>query len=235
MRHATPQRSVFDDMEDAAANLPFDNASNGYDSQRSYNGENYSNWSKGEILKSTNINPANTAAIMGDCDQIDIVCTAGNTTTNIELFNNFSSVQKIANASDFPAGQPTFTTAGNLSFPTAGTASVVSCPTYAYRAFFDSNVSQPFIIKFIRFSSLTASQQSNKITVFQKTFMGATIQNSINIKSYVDPRQMQTLIVDLPVSILIDGERGISFSLLASELVTLSLFISRTEKATLSK
>lgn len=77
----------------------------------------------------------------------------------------------------------------------------------------------------LRYSYTSDSQLDQEIVIFQRTIFGAYKENRISPRSYFDPNQQQSKVVDIPISFGINAEVGINIALLPSEVVTLNLFV----------
>jgi hypothetical protein len=79
----------------------------------------------------------------------------------------------------------------------------------------------------LRYSYTSDSQLDQEIVIFQRTIFGAYKENRISPRSYFDPNQQQSKVVDIPISFGINAEVGINIALLPSEVVTLNLFVEQ--------
>lgn len=85
----------------------------------------------------------------------------------------------------------------------------------------------------LRYSYTSDSQLDQEIVIFQRTIFGAYKENRISPRSYFDPNQQQSKVVDIPISFGINAEVGINIALLPSEVVTLNLFVEQQTKPTI--
>jgi hypothetical protein len=115
------------------------------------------------------------------------------------------------------------TTAG--SGATMGTnACIISCTQVPYRVIHEATRNNLLYIEKFRLSVLHGTQIDQSFTYFKNTFLGGVTSNNIAPRSEFKPNQYQTLIVDVPMKIGIDAERGLSYSLIAQEKVTITMF-----------
>jgi hypothetical protein len=82
----------------------------------------------------------------------------------------------------------------------------------------------PFQVKRLRYSYTSESQLDQEIVIFKRTIFGKYTENRISPRSYFDPNQQQSKVVDIPIEFGIDAETGIEVNLLASEVVTFNFF-----------
>lgn len=124
----------------------------------------------------------------------------------------------------------------------------IQCRQIPYKTLLEATKVSPFLVNKTRISvtgasSLSAttlnSQFDYDYTHVTNTFLGAVRSNPISPRSYFNPNQFQTNVVDLPVSYLIDGEKGINYQLLngggVQVTTTITLFISKYDKVTNGK
>jgi hypothetical protein len=115
----------------------------------------------------------------------------------------------------------------------------ISCRQIPYVALIRSIGIQPFYIEKIRLSVLSVSQTAQNFVHVYDSFLGSKHRNNISPLTYLAPSQYQNKIVDIPLSLKIDGERGLEYTMNGfennnvNEIVTLSIFISRYYKHTL--
>jgi hypothetical protein len=172
-------------------------------------------------------------------------------TQKIEFFNYLRSIVKIVNANitaSLPfayadiaitvagaAGTPNlvsrvyFTDAGSLVIESAaGTLCTLSCTTVPYRTLFEGSASLPFKVEKLRFSFTTDPQLDEEITVFRNTIFGSYSEKKISPRTFLDPNQQQSKVVDIPMSFQVNCETGINLNILSGETVSLALFVSTT-------
>ena len=82
----------------------------------------------------------------------------------------------------------------------------------------------PFRVVRLRYAYTSDNQLDQEIIVYKQTIFGKYSENRISPRSYFDPNQYQSKVVDIPISFSIDAETGINLSLLASEVVTFNFF-----------
>lgn len=127
--------------------------------------------------------------------------------------------------------------AGNLVYrdfttATAGTCTI-SCTQVPYRALFDYAFRGAFTIQAMRMKFSNAAQINNALTTVEKTFLGLQKQNSIPVSTYISPDQFQSLIVDMPVPIRIDADKGIQYTIEGGNTVNLNMRIGEYSKSVL--
>lgn len=115
---------------------------------------------------------------------------------------------------------------------TAGTCTI-SCTQVPYRALFDYSFRGAFTIQSMRMKFSAAGQIDNSMTTVEKSFLGLQKQNSIPISTYISPDQFQSLIVDMPVPIRIDADKGIQYTINAGNTVNLNMRIAEYSKSVL--
>lgn len=126
---------------------------------------------------------------------------------------------------------------GTVGFDQTGTLNVygamgnpkatIGCGEYPYNSLVESTKVLPFRVVFMRIAVQTNAQLNNQILHFTRTFGGGYKQNQINVRSYKKPTQFQNLEVDTLAPYVIDGEKGLRYSLEIGEVVQLGLFINR--------
>lgn len=106
-----------------------------------------------------------------------------------------------------------------------GTAAcIISCTQVPYRVIHEATRNNLLYIEKFRLSVKTSAQIDQSFTYFKNTFLGGVTSNNIAPRSEFKPNQFQTLIVDVPMKIGIDAERGLSYSLVSQEKVTITMF-----------
>jgi hypothetical protein len=188
--------------------------------------------------------------------QVGIKCTntSASTTNTVELFNYLRSISKLKNAAVttsvpgiFPnitlteAAPNTIITAtrtyfdenGNLNINEGSSDAVtVQGTTIPYSALFEGSATLPFRVTKLRYAYTSESQLDQEIIIFSRTLFGAYNENRISPRSYFDPNQQQSKVVDIPISFDINILTGIQIALLASEVVTLNMFVDTQTKPT---
>lgn len=123
-----------------------------------------------------------------------------------------------------------FDTSGKLS-ATGSTAytSVLSvdCPQYTYRGLLKSSGRRPFRIVGIRMTVLTDGQIDNEIVHFTSNFLGASNRNVLSPRTFFNPQQFQTKIVDIQCNFPIDDQKGFLYKINANETVKWNVLIER--------
>ena len=122
---------------------------------------------------------------------------------------------------------------GNVVYPGAGgTQAIISCQVVPYYTLVQSTLVTPFSIIAMRYSSVTATQYNNQVSLYRRTFLGGWVKNPLSPKSYVSPYQYQGQIVDIPINIDIDNETAIVVKVNNGETITFSLFLGDISKPT---
>jgi hypothetical protein len=125
----------------------------------------------------------------------------------------------------------------------------IQCRQIPYKTLLEATKVSPFLVNKTRISvtgssALPASTLNSQFdfdyTHITNTFLGAVRSNPISPRSYFNPQQFQQNVVDLPVSYLIDGEKGINYQILSASggsflTATVTLFISKYDKVTNAK
>lgn len=104
---------------------------------------------------------------------------------------------------------------------------VIGCGEYPYQSLLESTKTLPFRVTFLRIAVQTTAQLNNQIKHFTRTFSGGLKENQINVRSYKKPTQFQNLEVDTKTPFVIDGEKGLVYSLEIGEVVQIGMFINR--------
>ena len=175
--------------------------------------------------------------------------TSSSTTNNVQLFNFLRLISEIGDASlttsvpgIFPnitltEGTPNtiitntrtyFNQAGSLLINEGASDGVtVEGTTVPYLTLVKGSALLNFKVGKLRYSYTSDSQLDQEIVIFQRTIFGAYKENRISPRSYFDPNQQQSKVVDIPISFGINAEVGINIALLPSEVVTLNLFVEQ--------
>jgi hypothetical protein len=172
-------------------------------------------------------------------------------TLTFELFNYLNSYTRIQNAAYINAtylyiplltyeglaaiaathnGTVGFASNGDLKIngdaAAAEAVATIGCSEVGYSGLFEASAITPFKIDFFRYTCLTASQINKTITWFQKSFSGGTLENVISPRAYFKPTQFQNLTLDITVTLTIGIDKGIRTTLLPSENILLSFFVT---------
>jgi len=190
--------------------------------------------------------------------QVGIKATNSNSSADntIELFNVLRPIWEIANStltSAVPAifsnitlteGTPNtiiiatrayFEQDGDLVIGrSSGNGSLIQGTTVPYNTLCKGIAAGlPFNVVKLRYSYTSDSQLDQEIVIFKRTIFGKYTENRISPRSYFDPNQQQSKVVDIPVSFGVDAETGIQTTLLASEVVTFNFFVDQTTRPTI--
>jgi len=111
-------------------------------------------------------------------------------------------------------------------------SAVIGCGEYPYISLQESIKSLPFRVTFLRIAVQTTAQLNNQIVHFTQTFAGGYKSNRINVRSYKKPTQFQNLEVDTATPFVVDGEKGLEYSLEIGEVVQIGMFINRWARPT---
>lgn len=187
------------------------------------------------------------AQLFQGLSQINIrIANAGATDQPVELFNAIRSISKISNtgitsltpfsAADRNAanlnGLIWWGNEGNLNFQNAaGGVTTISCREIPYKALLDSTMSSPFLVSKLRVAFSNDAQIDENFQFNMNSFMGRTKGDSINPRSFFDPKQNQNLIVDVKQSFRVDRETGLVYNVQAGQNIRATLYIPRARKA----
>ena len=103
----------------------------------------------------------------------------------------------------------------------------VDCPQYTYRALLKSSGRRPFRIVGIRMTVTTDGQIDNEIVHFTSNFLGASNRNVLSPRTFFNPQQFQTKIVDIQCNFPIDDQKGFLYKLNGNEIVKWNVLIER--------
>jgi len=178
---------------------------------------------------------------------IKITNTSSSTTNKVQLFNYLRLISEITDAgltSSVPGifpnitlteGTPNtiitntrtyFDASGNLLINEGASDGIlVQGTTVPYLTLVKGSSILPFKVAKLRYAFTSDSQLDQEIVVFQETIFGAYKENRISPRSYFDPNQQQSKVVDIPISFGINCEVGLEIALLPSEVVTLNMFV----------
>lgn len=187
--------------------------------------------------------------------QVGVKATNNNTgaSNTIELFNVLRPIWEVANASLTDAlpgifsnitlteGTPNtiilatrayFEQDGDLVIgKSSGNGSLIQGTTVPYVTLCKGIAAGlPFNVAKLRYSYTSDSQLDQEIIIFKRTIFGKYTENRISPRSYFDPNQQQSKVVDIPISFAVDAETGIQTTLLASEVVTFNFFVDAQTK-----
>jgi hypothetical protein len=102
----------------------------------------------------------------------------------------------------------------------------VSCKQIPYRSLVKYSERGSFRINKMRMKFSDSAQINNDIQWKEKTFLGSTKTNTVSVSSYFRPDQFQSLLVDVPVPIRIDAEKGLFYTINAGNTVLINMFVS---------
>ncbi len=190
--------------------------------------------------------------------QIDIIIESNLTSDlNIELFNRFGSVSYISNPAintmnvfdleelktqieSLDPCAPTISInyiywdkEGNLVFRVSETEFVkIRCQQVPYRYLLESSAINIFRLSKMRVIYTTSAQIDNPFFYVRKSFLGLYKSIPFIPRNYFRTNQFQNLIVDIPINIDIDGERGLTYLVNAglNQKTTLNIFVSKFYK-----
>jgi len=178
--------------------------------------------------------------------QVDIkIVNAGLTNEKVELFGKSRSFTEIINTAinAYGAFSAEDRNAANLNSlvywadngdliiqNAAGALTTVSCKQVPYRTLFNSSAIQPFKIEKVRLTVTNDSQIDNDINDVSLTFLGKVDRNSLSPRSFLNPTQFQSKIIDIPYKVEINSEKSIEYVVNAGETTTFNFFISQYRK-----
>ena len=214
-------------------------AASGYDDQMSYDPD---------APSFTGPNP-NTPARTRQKASFDLVMTnTHGSQLQIELFNELRTFTENLNTSLAAAPVNMVPQLSNTGLQLAGVGIVgydstgkliatnataynavltVDCPQYTYRALQKSSGRRPFRIVGIRMTVTTDAQIDNEIVHFTSNFLGASQRNVLSPRTFFNPQQFQTKIVDIQCNFPIDDQKGFYYKLNAGETVKWNVLIER--------
>lgn len=141
-----------------------------------------------------------------------------------EAFNPFS----ILNTD--PTSSVYFDNSGNLVYQTAADTTCTTSllmSNFTYRDFFNVCGLSAKKIKKMRIGVSSQTQiQQGKITVVEFTDFGKKESDPINLSTFFSPNQFQTTIVDVPLILDIDRNKGVQLSILSGITMTIDLFLA---------
>lgn len=103
----------------------------------------------------------------------------------------------------------------------------VDCPQYTYRGLVKSSGRRPFRIVGIRMTVVNDAQIDNEIVHFTSNFLGASNRNVLSPRTFFNPQQFQTKIVDIQCNFPIDDQKGFYYKINAGETVKWNVLIER--------
>ena len=194
-------------------------------------------------------NPNNPAPVRQKASFDLVMSNTGAEVLTIELFNELRSFVENQNPSIVTSAtalyKPQTTLQGqqaagvgvvgyNLNgdlFVTGATAYTsvltVVCPQYTYRALQRSSGRRPFRIVGIRMTVVNDAQIDNEITHFTSNFLGDSNRNVLSPRTFFNPQQFQTKIVDIQCNFPIDDQKGFYYKINAGETVKWNVLIER--------
>ena len=94
---------------------------------------------------------------------------------------------------------------------------LVSCNEVPYRLLWEATAKGAFTINRMRINYTTNNQILQNFSTFYKNWLGKEVRDSFAVSNFKAPDQFQQLIVDVPVKIKIDAERGLYYNLLPAQ------------------
>jgi len=168
--------------------------------------------------------------------------------TKIELFNFLRSVAFAAN-SDVSALNPWtavsvaaanansliyFDQSGNLIFQDAGGLKLtISCNQVPYISLFYASAFFPMRVERMLMTFTLDSSLDQDIKHTTNTFLGGKKTNPITPRTFFDPTQFQSKLVNIKAPYDIDIEKGLQFTILSTETLSFNLYLRRYVKPTL--
>jgi hypothetical protein len=117
----------------------------------------------------------------------------------------------------------------------AGNTATIKGLTMPFKQLIGITETEPFTIAFARITPKSLTQLDNQITVQNQTQWKSGYYNSIGPDEYIDPYQMQTLRVDVPMNIPVDKKKGFDWTIDSDQDGNgcgMVLFVSNTWEAT---
>lgn len=129
-----------------------------------------------------------------------------------------------------PTNSVYFDVNGNLIYQNAADAIAaisLTMQNFTYRDFFNVVGLSGKKIKKMRIGVSNQSQiQLGKITVVEFTDFGKKESDPVNLSTFFSPNQFQTTIVDVPLILDIDRNKGVQMSVLAGITMTVDIFLA---------
>lgn len=181
-------------------------------------------------VTNTSASGANKVQLFNYLRSIDEIYNAALTTSVPGIFPNITLTDGTPNTI-ITATRTYFNQNGDLLINEASNDGIlVQGTTVPYRTLVKGSAVLPFKVQKIRYAYTSDSQLDEEIVIFTRTIFGAYKENRISPRSYFDPNQQQSKVVDIPITFAIDLQTGIEINLLASEVVTLNLFCDVTSQ-----
>jgi hypothetical protein len=114
--------------------------------------------------------------------------------------------------------EPNYGSGANVTITMA-----VASVTYAQ--LLQQSASEPFEVVKIRLSSTSPNQLDQSITYVKSDSNGSQAETPITVTSYLSPDQFQDSLRDIDYRLQIDGNTHLAYPIVASGLVTMSIYI----------
>lgn len=146
---------------------------------------------------------------------------------NSELFSGFVPFTAVNRAAANLNSVIYFDAAGNMIIQSAaGTLLTVSCKQIPYRTLIESLKFYRIQVAKTKISFTNEPQLDNDITYSQQTFLGKKEVNTFTPRVYFADNQFQSKQVTINQGYVIDGERGLSFTVNQGETMSINLTLS---------
>lgn len=114
----------------------------------------------------------------------------------------------------------------------AGETATIQGDTEIYRAIHNRSETQPFRVSFARMDVVAAAQFAQRWSFSMRGVFGGEKRNNLTPRTFLTPEQFQLLRVDIPTNWNVNGERGISFDVNATEVIAnggirMTLFVDK--------
>lgn len=146
---------------------------------------------------------------------------------NSELFSGFVPFTAVNRAAANLNSVIYFDAAGNMIIQSAaGTLLTISCKQIPYRTLIESLKFYRIQVAKTKISFTNEPQLDNDITYSQQTFLGKKEVNTFTPRVYFADNQFQSKQVTINQGYVIDGERGLSFTVNQGETMSINLTLS---------
>lgn len=139
----------------------------------------------------------------------------------------------VANDNGVAAKVVFYDQSGNLHYTSLTGETVISCKQIPYRSLVKYSERGSFTINKMRMKFTSTNQINNDIRWESKNFLGSTQSNTISVSSYFRPDQFQSLLVDVPVPVSIDAEKGLFYTMNPDETVLINMFVGSYTRSAL--
>lgn len=129
-----------------------------------------------------------------------------------------------ANVTAYLFGYNLFALTTNFNNAVTTTVTNLQGGQQTYSSLLLQSSNKPFRISKFRFQSSTASQLTQTFNINYTDANGNTMSNPLNLSILLDAYQQQATIIDVPFQVTVDANTYISFTLIASATLVISMF-----------